>query len=190
MKGILVFLLTVIALKSSAQRRSFKIGDTAFCGIVFYIDSNSQRGLVCALEDQHAGIRWHNGAYVTTLTINDHLFAKGSTDTIIRIQKPGIYAATACLNVINRACNNNDSTAWYLPSRSELLLIYKNLAVTKKRKFAKEGYWTSTEAKQALPRDKRNQRNAYRVTFLNGSYKAVDKVNKYHVVAVRAFTFD
>src|SRR5215208_6660640 len=76
--------------------RTFRIGDTAFCGIVFHLDSSQRRGLVCALADQHAGIQWYNRSYITTKTTADYLFAKGSADTIIRVQKIGNYAATAC----------------------------------------------------------------------------------------------
>lgn len=185
-------LLLGITLNANGQRRTYQIGDTAFCGIVFYVEDSAgrQHGLVCALKDQAPKIFWYNGKYVTTGANKDKLFDKSNAETIIAVQGAAQnYAALICKSskVIDSMCTNVDTTAWYLPSKAELKLMYKNLAFAKKVKFAKEGYWSSLEWKPDSLTARKNENKAWIVDFLNGKDFPVNKANKYYVRAVREF---
>ena len=197
MKYILFIIGLSLTHYSNAQPSTFTkyaIGDSAFCGIVFFVETidslGRQRGLVCAPTDQHAGIQWYNGSYITTVAIQDHLYAKGNADTIINGQRQGNYAAMICDKFLpDSMCGN-----WYLPSRVELNLMYlniannKNVVIKKRGKFKNEGYWSSLEAiSNPTGALSPNERRAYIVDFLNGRTFTVNKANKYRVRAVREF---
>lgn len=190
MRCSLFLLLISLASVTNGQRRQYHIGDSAFCGIVFYIEDSAnglQHGLVAALEDQAASIRWNNGTYITTNAIKDVFFDRINANRIIARQgRDSEYAATVCAKYFPTAANSFCDTTWYLPSKEELRKLYANLAVTKKSKFAKEGYWTSIEYQLKGSRLK-TQKKAWIVDFLNGKTFPVNKVNKYHVRAIREF---
>jgi len=190
------FLLLVLDLQNlySQGFRKYKVGDTAFCGIVFFVEdidsAGRQRGLVCARADQHTGIQWYNGLYITTFAVQDHLYAKGNADTIIITQRNGNYAATVCNSFLpDSLCAN-----WYLPSRTELLMMYFNIArnsnsaIKQRGKFRNEGYWSSLETRpDSLTSFSLSERRAFIVDFLNGRTFAVNKANRYRVRAIREF---
>ena len=51
MNKFLIGLITFIGLSFTTQSQTLKIGDKAHGGIVAYIDSTGEHGLVCSLED-------------------------------------------------------------------------------------------------------------------------------------------
>jgi hypothetical protein len=191
MRCVIFLLLISVTLMANGQRRKYKIGDSAFCGIVFYIEDSAnglQHGLVAALEDQAASIRWNNGTYITTNAIKDGFFDRINANRIIARQgRDSVYAATVCAKYFPIAANAFCDTTWYLPSKDELGKLYTNLAVSKKSKFAKEGYWTSVEYQLKGSSRLRTQKKAWIVDFLNGKTFPVNKANKYHVRAIREF---
>lgn len=190
MRYLILLLLLSAAINSFGQRRQYKIGDSAFCGVVFFIQQDSsgqQHGLVAALEDQEAKVRWNNGTYIATNAIKDVVFDKSNADRVVARQGlDSVYAAIVCAKYFPSQQNSFCDTVWYLPAKAELLLLYKNLAVSKKSKFANEGYWTSVEYRLGETRQ-RLQKKAWIVDFLNGKTFAVNKANKYHVRAIREF---
>jgi hypothetical protein len=188
MKQLFILFLFGLALSANGQRRQYSIGDSAFCGIVFFIQSDSsgrQIGLVCAPQDQGGQAPWFNGTYKNTFAIDDRIFDKGNADTIIMQQgNSGTYAALVC-SVYLPAAN---CSAWYLPSKLELGYMYSNLALKGLGNFAREGYWTSLEDQpSAAPSSTGVQNRAWIVDFYNGNPISVDKSNYYHVRAVRLF---
>ncbi|MCW3110479.1 MAG: hypothetical protein JWQ09_4985 [Segetibacter sp.] len=191
MRYSLFLLLLFATLSTIAQRRQYKIGDSAFCGIVFFIQQDSsgqQHGMVAALEDQAAKITWNNGNYIVTNAVKDVLFDKLNANRIIaKLGFDSMYAAIVCAKYFPQQANSFCDTVWYLPSKAELLLVYKNLALGKKSKFAKEGYWTSVEFKAAKRNISKLQKKAWIVDFLDGKTFPVNKANKYHVRAIREF---
>lgn len=58
------------------------------------------------------------------------------------------YAAKLCgdLEVIHNGILYDD---WFLPSKDELDLMYKNLKLNKLRDFSRTGYWSSSEDDKA-----------------------------------------
>ena len=194
MKYLFVCLLTGLVVTSSAQTRTqYKIGDSAFCGIVFHVEAldtfGSQRVLVCSLKDQAASIPWYNGQFVTTSAVNDVLFDRANAEQVISVQDTGNYAASVCkffsLHINDSSCLIRD-TLWYLPSLAELKLMYQNLDSTGKLNFANEGYWSSVEFTDSIT-PARASKKAWIEDFFNGKSLPVNKSNKYHVRAIRAF---
>lgn len=173
--------------------KTYKVGDFAHGGVVFWVDETGQHGLVCAVSDQSAGVRWYAGTFGNTQAKGDGPFAGKANTSIIIASHVAIgddgttYAARICneLLVIGR---DNDKTYgdWYLPSKEELNLMYVNrFAINSTAtahggsSFANVYYWSSTE---------RNINFAWKQTFVDGSqnYDAL-KYNSYSVRAIRSF---
>ncbi len=122
----------------------YKIGDTAFGGIIFYIDSTTscpnQHGMVCALTDQVTTIEYPYSAYQTWSTIVDTAIGKGkqNTNTI----QAGFGTSTS--NNVAAICKNYQGggyTDWFLPSLNELQELYKHK--DKVSSLSQNWYWTS-----------------------------------------------
>ncbi len=124
----------------------FKIGDTAYGGIVFY-KVNGIHGLVCALTDQSDSVAWDpncfvNASYrpqVTNATATAIGTGTSNTNLILAIIGNGFNAASLCRNY-----KGGGYSDWFLPSKDELNLMYINLKSTL-FKGATKDYWSSTE---------------------------------------------
>lgn len=112
------------------------IGSTYAGGFVFNNDGNGH-GLVCATTDQSASALW--GCRYTTIGTT---FTTGNTNTTNIVEKCATKgtAAEICYSL-----ELNSYTDWFLPSKSELYLMYKNLYLNGKGNFASGLYWSSTE---------------------------------------------
>jgi hypothetical protein len=194
LKSLLVFIFITLASATYAQVQKAKVGDIIGCGFVFHVQDSArvQTILLCTFTDQAKSIKWHNGVYITTFATKDGVADIANADQIIKVQKNGLYAATAAQKVSsNAAANCFDTSGWYLPSKQELLLLDKNLTTAQKRttlKLAKEGYWSSLEVKLPDGSDTAvvKAKKAWIVDFLNGRTFPANKANKYHVRAVKA----
>jgi hypothetical protein len=124
---------------SWASSSAHYIGESYGGGKVFYIYDNGQHGLIAAISDQSAGIRWHNGSYTTTNAVRDQLNAgQYNTERIIINQGAGAYAAQICANYQGGGYGD-----WYLPSKSELNLLYLQKDII--GGFGTNAYWSSGE---------------------------------------------
>ena len=155
---------------------NLSIGQSYQGGIIAYIDSTGQHGLIAATEDQSSGIQWYNGSFVETGARGEPIgTGSTNTDTIISVQGSGSYAAS-----IARDYNGGGYTDWYLPSNFELDILYENMEVI--GGFTVEGedkfYWSSTELSASAARGQ-----FFPVGNTTGGYK--DNTN--YVRAVRAF---
>jgi tetratricopeptide (TPR) repeat protein len=198
-------------IKNKVESDALKIGITYAGGIVFYLDKTGKHGLVCAEKDFGSAI-W--GCYAeyypssfrgTNVKIgasgNGVADGSGMRNTKIIVDKASWFiergfwgpskktmptAAQLCLE-----SNHNGFTDWYLPTISELELMYKNL---KEKNNFKElfyatskydnsvWYWSSTE--HYLVDD------AWYICFGGGGAHYSSKNGKYatrQVRAVRAF---
>jgi len=115
------------------------IGQSYQGGIIVYLDSTGQHGLIVATADQSEGIQWYNGSYMVTGATGTAIgTGLTNTNTIIAAQGSGSYAAS-----IARDYNGGGYTDWYLPSKDELNQLYVNRAVI--GGLTEYYYWSSTE---------------------------------------------
>lgn len=160
------------------------IGDFRNGGIVFWVDpGDNTSGLVCALEDQSAAIRWYNGTYVTTgattVTVGT---GSANTDAIISTQGA---VQTSYAAGLAKAYAGASYTDWFLPSKDELNQMYIHRAAINATAVANGGvalttniYWSSTEGNTIL---------AWIHNFSSSAQVNSGKDNLRAVRAVRAF---
>ncbi len=160
------------------------IGDFRDGGVVFWVDpADNTHGLVCAIEDQSAGIRWYNG--VTALTsATGSAIGTGTTNTDAIIAVQGVVETDYAAGLA-RAYNGGGFNDWFLPSNDELNEMYLNKATIEAAATANGGanfsityYWTSTEVTLT-------QANHY--NLLNAGQGFNNKGVVHNVRAVRAF---
>lgn len=142
------------------------IGEDYAGGIVFYVADSGQHGLIAAKADQttvNYGIRWDNGIYKVTGTTRDGLYAGAMNTTMIiarqivdnptgnfaaklaadySVQEDGVTPCTFASNYNHPPASEICYGDWYLPSKVELNLLYRQKDVV--GGFAGE-YWSSTE---------------------------------------------
>lgn len=147
-------------------------------GIVFFNKGNATGGwqyLETAPSDQSTGIAWGcNGTSIpgTQLTVGN-----GETNTAL------IVAGCNEVSFAAKLCNDlilGGQTDWFLPSRDELGLMYKNLHTNNQGNFSNSAfYWSSTE----------NDPNSAWFFNFDGfnTLGPGNKTNAFYVRAVRAF---
>ena len=157
----------------------YQIGDMAHGGIVFYLNDTGEHGLVCATADQGAAVRWYAGTFGNTQAKGNGVFA-GSMNTAIIIASHvaigddnGDYAARRCNQL-----NLNGYADWYLPSRTELNLMYTNLHLAGLGGFGNVNYWSSSEHGTNV---------AWRIPFSSGTFTSASKSSVAFVRPIRAF---
>lgn len=175
---------------------TYKVGDFAHGGIVFWTDKTGQHGLVCAKEDLNEGseIRWHAGTNGHTQAKGDGPLAGKANTSIIIAAHAGIgddgdpYAARICNELIVTEGEKNYGD-WYLPSKEELTLIYDNKTSIDSTAIANDGgaladdstsdiYWSSTESDDGF---------AWVLYMYDGLRAKHGKAITYRVRAVRTF---
>jgi hypothetical protein len=152
------------------------VGQNFGGGIVFYVDSTGQHGLVCAPFDQGTSPWGLNGVDVQgTSTI----VGAGALNTSIMVGY-GISAATLCDTLVL-----NGYSDWFLPSIYELQLMCTNLHLFGLGSFGlasigyRLSYWSSSQY---------NPGNALNTDFTtNGVVGPFYKTSYLQVRAVRAF---
>jgi hypothetical protein len=157
----------------SMSYKTYKIGDAAQGGIVFWVDDTGQHGLIAATADQGSFIPWSIGtALCNKIRVDGIYVGSKNTDSIIVAHgTTGPYAALLCATYIS-----NGYADWYLPSKYELNLLYLQKAVV--GGFVNTSYWSSTETDIS---------NANSQNFLNGTVSVFQKNNNLYVRAIRRF---
>jgi uncharacterized protein (TIGR02145 family) len=149
------------------------IGASYAGGIVFFIDSTGQHGLVCAPSDQGSYEFGCSGTYLPgTFSI---LLGSGQANTNLITngcgQRP--IAASVCEDLVMNGYND-----WFLPSSDELTIIYTNLRTQGIGNFTNNWYWSSSQAHTYL---------ALGVNFSGGNLMDYNKNHLSQVRAIRAF---
>jgi uncharacterized protein (TIGR02145 family) len=151
---------------------SLVIGSNYAGGIVFYIDSTGQHGLVCAPTDQGT-FQW--GCYGDHIAGTSIALGAGLINTNLILnncsQRP--IAASICSNLVLHGYDD-----WFLPSWDELKLIHNNLSSNPSFNFVNYWYWSSTQAHNHL---------ALVVNLQSGSFFDINKDNPSFVRAIRSF---
>jgi tetratricopeptide (TPR) repeat protein len=178
-------------ISEEVNSNKLQIGARYAGGIVFYLDSTGQHGLVCSEKELVSyGVIW--GASYRVVGASGRGIGDGSglenTKKIVdtaswvvessffsKTRKPLVTAARICLE-----SNQNDFTDWYLPTIDELSLIYKNLKSKNLYTFIGNYYWSSTET---------DINGAYSFWFPNGERKIHDnyRIAECFVLGVRCF---
>lgn len=129
------------------ENQTIQIGKTYQGGIIFYVDNSGEHGLVAAQTDQSTGIQWYNGSYLDTgATATAVGTGAANTTKINKTQGAGAYAASLAANLVLGGYDD-----WFLPSKDELELMYKNIGqgapapLTNVGGFAAASYWSSSE---------------------------------------------
>ena len=172
-----LLVITNSCTKDDPAVTKFEIGQNYGGGIIFYIDSTDQHGLICASYDQSDAVKWSNGTNLVTNAIKTGMGdGKANTLAIVASQGTGDYAAQICNDLDINGYND-----WYLPSKSECFNMYFNLKIMRSLgNFTDAIYWSSTEA---------SINNAYS-QYSNDGYPPTGGYYKNtvnHVRAIRAF---
>jgi len=173
-------------------------GKTYQGGLIAYLDIVNGTGLIAAATDQSAGMQWTLTAYHSTLIgAAAQYTTDGHRNTVVIVAQAGVPASLGD-NYAAYLCDTltlGGYTGWYLPSKDELYLLYKNLhrygcsaavpggtdntpCATSVGGFANNYYWSSTEYNNFL---------AWAQNFFNGYQNLNGKYDTGRVRAVRAF---
>lgn len=166
---------------SQKQEKSLAVGDSYLGGNVGYIlndgdtgyISGETHGLIVALSIQTHGVKWYKDSYIKTGTTDTALGkGKSNTDTIVRVQGEGNYAAKICYDLDYFSFSD-----WYLPSKDELNKIHNNRKLL--GGFVSEFcYWSSSEYDTKL---------AYGEYIYWGGQVKADKDSSAVVLCMRSF---
>jgi hypothetical protein len=169
---------------SNSVKPDITVGDFRAGGVVFWVDpTDNMHGLVCAIEDQSAGIRWWNGSY-TTIGATGTAIGTGSANTTAIIASQGAVETNYAAGLA-RAYSGGGFSDWFLPSKDALNEMHQNRATINSTAtanggspFVNNGYWSSSEYDINF---------AWFVNFHNVNINDYDKKVTYPVRAVRAF---
>jgi len=173
------------------------VGEIFQGGIIFWVDSSQQHGLIASLTDVtgDVGIAWRNGEGGDRI-VNAQAQGLGAGETNTRLiiaeqtidQQDGQFAALLAANYQDLAngkpCNTPMSPTeacyggWYLPSVFELMLLYHNLKITNLGKLNDSAYWSSSE---------QDTTSAWLLDFGSGEIYIRDKSTLAGVRAIRSF---
>jgi hypothetical protein len=168
-----------------AQVPNAEVGDFRAGGVVFWLDpADNRHGLVCAIEDQSAGIQWYNGSFITTGATGTAIGA-GRANTAAIIASQGT-PETSYAAGLARVYGGGGYTDWFLPSKDALNQMFLNRAainatatVNGGSSFTSNYYWSSTEFVSNLAAWGYNLNDQFQWYYF--------KDNTYGVRAVRAF---
>jgi hypothetical protein len=149
------------------------LGESYGGGIVFYVYDGGQHGLIAASADQSPGAQWYYNLFttITTNAVRDGVHAgQFNTERIVISQGAG-FAANICANYQGGGYGD-----WYLPSKSELNLLYQQKAVV--GNLNNVWYWSSSE---------NDANTAWSQTFANGLQSTDSKAANFFIRAIRAF---
>ena len=133
------------------------------------------RYLEAAPADQSSGIQWYNGDYIDIKTGTAVGSGKANTEAIIAAQGGGNYAAALC-----KELSINGFSDWFLPSKDELDLMYKNLKTKGSGGFGEGWLWSSSQYDYSYG-------YAWAQRFSDGDQIGSNEAGTYAVRACRAF---
>jgi hypothetical protein len=167
----------------SSESKTYNIGDVGPAGgIVFYdkgFYSNDWRYLEAAPVETEFTAVW--GAYGVNIIGTGPALGSGKGNTSIIVERLGTLGESGCAAQLCARMNFSGFSDWFLPSKDELDLMYKNLKQKNAGEFGtKISYWSSTQA---------NNESAWYQNFGNGRQFNYGnyKYNAFLVRAIRSF---
>ena len=183
--------LSLAPLPKLDNQSSHRLGDYYGGGVIYYINPDpkapaGQQGLIAAIHDaKPESLQFVSNGFAYVRTLPD-LFSGAANTKNLREEADHTPAADAA-NHYSTAINCPSCTAWFLPSQTELNLMYQQKHLIDATAGANGGnkllntiYWSSTQL---------GSRYAWGVNFDNTPVDALTHLlNDYHQVrAVRAF---
>jgi hypothetical protein len=169
-------LLGFAAVALPAQSAVYKVGDRGPAGgIVFYDKggfADGWRYLEAATEDMVGLIQWSD-KFIDTETGTALGSGRANTAAISSVQEAGTYAAQLCRDLVIGGFHD-----WFLPSKDELDLMYRNISKAGLGDFSVADYWSSSQL---------NSVAAWSQNFNSGYQLYNIKTSGFRVRAVRAF---
>jgi hypothetical protein len=163
--------------QTTAAANKHTIGESYGGGIVFYVCTGGEHGLIASVVNQSTSMAWSNGSNTITNAVRDDVFAgMANTERIIINQGVGTYAAQICANFKGGTFGD-----WYLPSKYELNLLYQEKDVVGGFPVGINAYyWSSNEDSDVF---------AWAQNFYDGAQYFLYKNQTYsfYVRAIRAF---
>ena len=135
--GSLFILINGCTVEEDEPARKLKIGDEYGGGIVFYVDSTGQHGLIAAPSNQNSAVWGCDSTYIGG-TGRGIGMGRANTLAIVNGCSQAGTAARICDDLV---LNGYDD--WFLPSVEEFFLMCEENSVIGRTDF--EAYWTSTE---------------------------------------------
>jgi hypothetical protein len=165
----------------SSQTGDYKIGDTGPAGGIIFLDkgnfSDGWRYMEAAPSGNEFKSQWSNKRRTrvdsTMTTVGSGMLNTQAMVDILNREKEYNCAAQLCA-----ATEINGYKGWFLPSKDELDLMYKNLKARGLGGFRDEDYWSSSQ-------DGKSDGSCQ--NFKNGRQHGRDKDNTYLVRPIRAF---
>lgn len=149
------------------------IGERYGGGIIFYIDSTGQHGLIADTADLPTATWWNGRDTVTGAAAISIGSGKSNTREIVAAQgDSGRYAAREC-----KRSKRSGYTDWFLPSKAEAFQMYVRHSVLpgiRKHHY----YWTSSES---------DSQQAWAQAIYYGDQFLIYKYEVNSVRAIRAF---
>ena len=184
--GCLILLILLMSCSKDDQPELVKplaIGDFYEGGIIFYISTLGDYGIVCAVSDQSNEVDWGCEG-IEILGADGTTVGSGKQNTI------DILAGCASSGIAADLCANitlNGFDDWYLPSYDQITEMNKNKEVINAKAIVNGGttfnttdyYWSSTE---------NNAASSFRMSFDDGFIGQCSKSTTHHVRAVRSFS--
>ncbi len=136
---------------SLPENNTLEIGDFHEGGVIFYLDSTGEHGLICSITDQGNETYWSGNA--EDIPGADGIIIGTGMQNTIDIENgnnTGVASEIAVYLCTQYSINDYDN--WFLPSKDELNLISLNKDVINATaitnggtEFYQRSYWSSTE---------------------------------------------
>jgi hypothetical protein len=185
--GICAMLFTQNTDAENDESKAYKIGDTGPAGgVIFYDKGNYSddsaagwRYLEMAPAEIEFSAPW--GGHGVNISGTSTAIGAGKVNTDLIVEQLLSLGETECAAQLCDKLAYRGFTDWFLPSKDELDLIYKNLRQTNMVKFGtRKTYWSSSQA---------NDECVWYQNFDSGSQFNYGnyKYNLFDVRAIRAF---
>jgi hypothetical protein len=137
--SITFLLLQSCSSDSGNNEKTLKIGDQYQGGIIFYLSSNGENGLIASQRRFEA--KWGcTGLKINGANGTDRGAGEQNTKDIVASCSESSIAAKLCADLVEGKYDD-----WYLPSRGELSLLHLQKNNIKRMLFGRENYWSSSQ---------------------------------------------